>query len=93
MVYTGISLIIPAGNYGRIMAAESDIRLSNNFFFDVSASAISSNNHNEVCVQIINLSDKPLYIPVGSRIAQVIIEKHTETVLEDMSELGKEPKP
>ena len=47
-------------------------------------STVSSNYHEEVRVNILNLSDKPLYIHVGTRIAQIVIERQVTSSIREV---------
>lgn len=85
LVKTGLSFAIPTGNYGRI-APRSGLALK--FGIDTGAGVIDSDYRGEVHVLLFNHSDKDFkgsrpirtaLVNKGDRIAQMIIEKITDT--------------
>ena len=84
LISTGIAMMIPVGNYGRI-APRSGLAAKN--FIDVGAGVIDSDYRGEVKVLLFNFSEVDFQINVGDRIAQLIIEKYTRTDIEEVSDL------
>jgi len=87
LIRTGISLEIPEGYYGRV-APRSGLAVKNGI--DVFAGVVDSSYRGELCVVLYN-SDKliPFLINEGDRIAQLIIEKHYNFTIEEVSKLNE----
>ena len=81
LIGTGLSFAIPDGNYGRI-APRSGLAAKHSI--DVGAGVIDSDYRGEVKVLLFNLSDVDFQIKAQERIAQLIIEKYTPTVIEEV---------
>ena len=77
-VETGIAMAIPYGNYGRIAPRSG---LAAKHMIDVGAGVIDADYRGEVKVLLFNLSDQDFEIKKHDRIAQLIIEKYTPTML------------
>lgn len=86
LVKTGIAVMIPEGNYGRI-APRSGLAWKN--FIDTLAGVIDEDYRGEVKVLLVNLGDQDFEIKYGDRIAQFIIEKYTPTDIEVVEELNE----
>ena len=86
LIKTGICIEIPEGYYGRI-APRSGLSIKNGI--DVLAGVIDSSYRGELGVVLYN-TDKsnPVLIHEGDRIAQLIIEKHYNLPVEEVSELS-----
>lgn len=87
LIRTGISLEIPEGYYGRV-APRSGLAVKSGI--DVFAGVVDSSYRGELCVVLFN-SDKsnPFLINEGDRIAQLIIEKHYNFPIEEVSQLNE----
>ena len=81
---TGVSMAIPSGYYGRIAD-----RSGNAFSLGlhVLAGVCDSSFRGEVKVLLVNLSDVPVEIKRGHRIAQIIITAISNLPLEQVQEL------
>ena len=81
---TGVSMAIPSGYYGRIAD-----RSGNAFSLGlhVLAGVVDSAYRAEIKVLLVNLSDVPVEIKRGHRIAQIIITAISNLPLEQVSEL------
>jgi dUTP pyrophosphatase len=78
LVSTGVSMAIPVGNYGRI-APRSGLACKN--FIDVGAGVIDADYRGELKVLLFNFGETDFQVAEGDRIAQLIIEKYTQTEL------------
>jgi dUTP pyrophosphatase len=91
LISTGISMEIPEGYYGRI-APRSGLAVKNGA--DVLAGVVDSSYRGEIKVVIYN-TDKSntLFVEIGDRVAQIIIEKHYNfefvEVVEELSETDR----
>jgi dUTP pyrophosphatase len=86
IISTGICIEIPEGYYGRV-APRSGLAAKNGI--DVFAGVVDSSYRGEIKVILYN-SDKqhPFIINEGDRIAQLIIEKHYNFLVEEYSDLS-----
>jgi dUTP pyrophosphatase len=86
LIRTGISVEIPEGYYGRI-APRSGLAFKNGI--DVLAGVIDSSYRGELGVILYNSDNKsPFLLMEGDRIAQLIIEKHYNFPIEEVSQLS-----
>jgi dUTP pyrophosphatase len=76
LISTGLAFAIPTGNYGRV-APRSGLAVKNSI--NVGAGVIDSDYRGEVKVLLFNHGDADFEISEGDRIAQLIIEKYTQT--------------
>ena len=81
LIATGIAMAIPIGNYGRIAPRSG---LAAKSFIDVGAGVIDADYRGEVKVLLFNFGENDFKINAGDRIAQLIIEKYTRTVIEEV---------
>ena len=86
MVGTGLAFGIPEGNYGRI-APRSGLAAKHSI--DVGAGVIDSDYRGEVKVLLFNFSDVDFKFNEGDRIAQMIIEKYTMTLITEVEKLDE----
>ena len=84
LISTGLSMSIPAGNYGRIAPRSG---LAAKHMIDVGAGVIDADYRGEVKVLLFNLSDVDFTVKAEDRIAQIIIEKYTPCELVEVDEL------
>merc|ERR1712166_231413 len=82
LIKTGVSMAIPIGNYGRI-APRSGLACKN--FIDVGAGVIDADYRGEVRVLLFNFGETDFEVAEGDRIAQLIIEKYTQTELVEVT--------
>lgn len=75
LVNTGLVCNFPDGIYGLIWP-RSGLAVKNGI--DVLAGLIDSSYRGEIKVALINHSDLPITLPVGSKIAQMIIQREVE---------------
>jgi dUTP pyrophosphatase len=86
LIRTGISIEIPEGYYGRV-APRSGLAFKSGI--EVFAGVIDSSYRGELCVILYNSDNStPLLISEGDRIAQLIIEKHYNLPIEEVSQLN-----
>jgi len=86
LIKTSLMIAVPPGNYGRI-APRSGLAWKN--FIDVGAGVIDCDYRGEVMVLLFNHSDNDFKVKHGDRIAQFIIEKITDTVIEETDDLDQ----
>lgn len=80
LIKTSLTIAVPPGNYGRI-APRSGLAWKN--FIDVGAGVIDCDYRGEVMVLLFNHSENDFNVKKGDRIAQFIVEKITETIIEE----------
>lgn len=80
---TDIKVAVPPGHYGRL-APRSGLAMKNSI--DVLAGVCDSDYRGGLCVLLINHDDKTLNVKVGTRIAQLILEKISTPPVEDVGE-------
>ena len=81
LIGTGLAFAIPDGNYGRIAPRSG---LAAKHMIDVGAGVIDSDYRGEVKVLLFNLSDVDFEIKAEERVAQLIIEKYTPTMIQEV---------
>ncbi|QHN71006.1 Trimeric dUTPase domain protein [Mollivirus kamchatka] len=88
LIPTGLKMAIPKGHYGRI-APRSGLALKNGL--DVGAGVVDSSYRGKVGVILFNHSDQDFEIKHGDRIAQLILERISTPVLQQVQkdELGE----
>jgi dUTP pyrophosphatase len=81
-VKTGIKVTLPPNTYGRV-ASRSGLSFKNGI--EVGAGVIDEDYRNELMVILHNHSDSDFDIEVGSRVAQLIVERvvYPNTLIED----------
>jgi len=84
LVKTDLAMIIPEGCYGRI-APRSGLAWKK--FIDIGAGVIDRDYRGNVGVVMFNHGDQPLEVEVGDRIAQLVLERIAEPVVEEVEEL------
>ena len=84
LIKTSISIAVPPGNYGRI-APRSGLAWKN--FIDTGAGVIDCDYRGELMVLLFNHSENDFQVKYGDRVAQLIIEKITETKIEETEDL------
>ncbi|KAJ3559362.1 hypothetical protein NM688_g396 [Phlebia brevispora] len=84
VVKTDISIALPKGSYGRI-APRSGLAAKNGI--DVGAGVIDADYRGEVKVLLFNFSDHVFKVSEGDRIAQLIIEKIENPIIEEVDDL------
>lgn len=84
LISTGIAMEIPPGHYGRV-APRSGISLDRIF---VNAGVIDRGYRGEVKVMLHNCGTQSYPILKGTRIAQLILEKISIPVVQEVQELG-----
>lgn len=86
LIKTNLAIKIPDGHYGR-MAPRSG--LASKHFIDVGAGVIDPDYRGEVFVLLFNHNDQDFYVKAGDRIAQLIIEKCSLPLVEEVNELDQ----
>jgi dUTP pyrophosphatase len=86
LISTGIAVQIPPGSYGRIAPRSG---LAYKHFIDVGAGVVDSDYRGEVKVLLFNFNDRAFRVSYGDRIAQLIIEKYTPTVIQEVETLDE----
>lgn len=86
MMSTGIRMAIPRGYYGRI-APRSGLALKNGI--DVLAGVVDSSYRGEIKVILLNTGSEAFRVVSGDRIAQIIIEKCDNFVMQEVEDLDQ----
>ena len=84
-VDTGIQLVIPSGHYGRLATKSGK---SKKYSLEVGAGVIDMDYMGSLQVVMYNHSDKPCEIVQGESIVQVILEKVSIPLLEEIQEIS-----
>lgn len=82
---TGIVLIIPPGHYGRVAPRSG---LASRAGIDTMAGVIDEDYRGEVKALLVNLSDVPVRIEKGDRVAQLILERISTPDTEEVDDLA-----
>ena len=82
---TGIQLVIPPGYYGRLATKSGN---SKNHSLEVGAGVIDMDYIGSVQVLMYNHSDKPYEVVQGKAIVQIILEKISIPLLEEIQEIS-----
>ena len=88
LVGTGVAMAIPNGFFGDLrprsgMASKRGITLAN------TPGTIDSTYRGEILVPLHNMTDEPVYIERGERVAQLLIEPVAHVTLEEVDDLDK----
>ena len=86
LIGTGIAMAIPIGNYGRIAPRSG---LAAKHMIDVGAGVIDADYRGEVKVLLFNFGETDFAVSEGDRIAQLIVEKYTQTELVEVTDLSE----
>lgn len=81
LVDTDISIAVPEGTYGRV-APRSGLAVKHGI--DTGAGVIDADYRGPVKVLLFNLSETDFEIQVGDRIAQLIVERVSSSLLSEM---------
>ncbi|KAI6652675.1 putative DUTP pyrophosphatase [Oopsacas minuta] len=84
LVPTGISLQIPLGYYGRV-APRSGLAL--NYHLDVGAGVIDADYRGQVGILLFNFSKEDYQVKIGTKIAQLLLEKIITPLVEEVDDL------
>lgn len=84
LIKTDIMMQIPPGCYGRIAPRSG---LAVNHCIDVAAGVIDQDYRGNICVVLVNNSEKQFRIEQGSNIAQLILERVFNPILTESTEL------
>jgi len=87
LVRTGLFVEIPAG-YEAQVRPRSGLALKHGITVLNSPGTIDADYRGEICVILINLSDKPFTIREGDRIAQMIVARHERVSWNHVDELS-----
>ena len=82
---TGIQLVIPTGHYGRLAAKSGK---SKKYSLEVRAGVIDMDYMGSLQLVVYNHSDKPYEVVQGESIVQVILEKISTPLLEEIQEIS-----
>ncbi|KAG6472915.1 hypothetical protein ZIOFF_070393 [Zingiber officinale] len=85
LIPTGLSLEIPWGTYGRIVARSS---IAWKLGIDIGAGVIDSDYRGEIFVLLFNHSDERVFIPQGMAIAQIIFEQIIHPNIYEVTQLS-----
>ena len=86
MVPTGLFLEIPAG-YESQIRRRSGLAIKRGITILNSPGTIDADYRGEVCIILVNLSDKSFVIEDGERICQMVISKHEKAEWENVDVL------
>ena len=73
LIPTGIAIELPGPGHVALLCARSGLALREGLSMANGVGVIDSDYRGEVCVPAVNLSDKPLCIQNGERIAQLLV--------------------
>ncbi len=88
LINTGLFLEIPVG-YEAQIRPRSGLAIKNGITILNSPGTIDSDYRGEVCVIMINLSDKEFVVKDGERICQLVVTKHERVEWEEAEQLVK----
>ena len=88
LVATGVRMEIPEGYEGQVRP-RSGLAIKDGVTIVNAPGTIDSDYRGEIGVILINLSDKPVKLEQGGRIAQLVIVPVTQVRLEQVEELGE----
>ena len=83
---TDIAMAIPQGCFGRVVDRSGNALKKG---LHTMAGVIDSTYRGEIGVVLINLSESPVEIKTGDRIAQLVIERYDESFLIEVSQLDE----
>lgn len=84
LVPTDLAIALPAGTYGRI-APRSGLAWKHHL--DVGAGVIDQDYRGNVGIVLFNHSDLDFNVMNGDRVAQLILEKYKEVVIQEVDDL------
>lgn len=73
MIPTGIAIALPSEEYVALVFARSGLAIKLGITLSNCVGVIDSDYRGEICVGLINQSDKPYIVETGERIAQLVI--------------------
>lgn len=73
LVKTGIAIELPSADYVALVFARSGLAIKSGITLSNCVGVIDSDYRGEICVGVVNLSDKSYTIEQGERIAQITI--------------------
>ena len=88
LVPTGLYMEIPEGYEGQVRP-RSGLALKNGITVLNSPGTIDADYRGQICVILINLSDKPFVINSGDRVAQMIIAKYVQAEITQVETLSE----
>lgn len=86
LISTGLAMNIPLGHYGRLAPRSG---MSWKYHTDIGAGVIDPDYRGEIKILMFNHSDKELEIPMGTRAAQLILEKCSILDIVEINELDE----
>ncbi|MBQ6956616.1 MAG: dUTP diphosphatase [Bacteroidales bacterium] len=86
LVKTGLFMELPAG-YEAQVRPRSGLALKKGVTVLNSPGTIDADYRGEICVILVNLSNEPFVISDGERIAQMVIARHEQAEIAEVSEL------
>lgn len=88
LVPTGLFMALPAG-YEAQVRPRSGLAIKQGITVLNSPGTIDADYRGEICVILVNLSDKPFVIEDGERIAQMVIARHEQAEWEEVAVLDE----
>lgn len=88
LVPTGLFMALPAG-YEAQVRPRSGLAIKKGITVLNSPGTIDADYRGEICVILVNLSDKPFVIEDGERIAQMVIARHEQAEWEEVAVLDE----
>lgn len=82
MIATDLSIIVPAGTYGRV-APRSGLAVKNGI--STGAGVIDADYRGEVKIVLFNHSDRDFEVNKGDRIAQLVLEKIVNAEIQEIT--------
>ena len=88
LIYTGLYIEMPEG-YEAQVRPRSGLAIKHGITVLNSPGTIDADYRGEICVELINLSNKPFTIKSGERIAQLVFSKYEKVDFVEVEELSK----
>lgn len=83
--WTGLAVEIPEGFYGVLLPRSSTI---NRYGLLVVTGTIDSDYRGQVAMMVVNIREEGCWLPLGSRIAQLVIQRCERPTIEEVSVLS-----
>ena len=88
LIYTGLYIEMPEG-YEAQVRPRSGLAIKHGVTVLNSPGTIDADYRGEICVELINLSNKPFTIKSGERVAQLVFSKYEKVDFIEVEELSK----
>ena len=88
LIPTGLYIEMPEG-YEALVRPRSGLAIKHGITVLNSPGTIDADYRGEICVELINLSDKPYTVEPGERIAQLVFNKYDQAEFIEVEELSE----